>query len=552
MKKYQLIIILVLFTLQTKAQWNQDTLVRNIVSNAVWNQLEPLICRDGTRGYYIGFTDGGGNGTAKIKAQRVDSAGYTLWQNNGIMVSPTTTWGYFLRSVISNDSGGVYMCWTNDVSGSDEIRIQQLDENGLPIWGNSTLIYGGQINQNGSNEKFVADGNGGIIAAWGWDHNQLGGGDNIYCQRIDNNGNKVWGVNPITISSTTKDLRNITSDNNSGIILHYYNGGKMHVQHVDSAGNLLWGNGINLFTQQNYVEQVICYDGNGGIFVPFDTIQPGGLNWDIYFHHVDSSGTILSPIGGYPIAATNKKESHYNMIPDNLGGIYVAYSSCIDSACTLSTIIAKHINSSGTTIWADTACTYFSSWKEYVKASPDGMGGVIFCWIDYRYNNEPVLYSQHYNMNGNKLWFDWGYPVTAVPNLNIDDPILHYDMVNGNTGTCVVTWEDSRTGTINTENIYMAKIDGLVTTGIANYSNSDLSRLFPNPSSGNFKLSFQKLIEKGSIEIFTVLGEIIFETNISNEIEKEINIKNPSNGIYFVKVNDGENHYCKKIIVEHD
>ena len=40
------------------------------------------------------------------------------------------------------------------------------------------------------------------------------------------------------------------------------------------------------------------------------------------------------------------------------------------------------------------------------------------------------------------------------------------------------------------------------------------------------------------------------EKNIYNESREEINVKNISAGIYFVKVLDGEKSYCRKLIVE--
>lgn len=55
---------------------------------------------------------------------------------------------------------------------------------------------------------------------------------------------------------------------------------------------------------------------------------------------------------------------------------------------------------------------------------------------------------------------------------------------------------------------------------------------------------------KGNVEILNILGEKVFTENILNEPKKQINLKNISSGIYFVKVFDGEKYYCKKIIIE--
>ncbi len=88
-------------------------------------------------------------------------------------------------------------------------------------------------------------------------------------------------------------------------------------------------------------------------------------------------------------------------------------------------------------------------------------------------------------------------------------------------------------------------------TGISdNSAGNDAIRIFPNPSSGNFTITFPDITNNGSVEIYSVLGERIFSELVSLTSKKEINLNNISRGIYFVKVYDGEKYYCKKIIVE--
>ena len=88
-------------------------------------------------------------------------------------------------------------------------------------------------------------------------------------------------------------------------------------------------------------------------------------------------------------------------------------------------------------------------------------------------------------------------------------------------------------------------------TGIANNTGTiDAIRIFPNPSSGNFTITFHDITNNGRIEIYSALGERIFSEPVSLTSKKEINLNNISRGIYFVKVFDGEKSYCKKLIVE--
>jgi hypothetical protein len=90
------------------------------------------------------------------------------------------------------------------------------------------------------------------------------------------------------------------------------------------------------------------------------------------------------------------------------------------------------------------------------------------------------------------------------------------------------------------------------TVGINEIQSPNALLVFPSPSAGKFSVSLEKTITNGYVEIVNTLGESVFTEKIVNELKKEISVKNISNGIYFVKVFDGEKYYCKKIIIEHD
>jgi len=75
--------------------------------------------------------------------------------------------------------------------------------------------------------------------------------------------------------------------------------------------------------------------------------------------------------------------------------------------------------------------------------------------------------------------------------------------------------------------------------------------IFPNPSAGNFSIDFGYLVGNGTLELYNIFRQKLFEQNIINESKKVIHLKSISAGIYFVKVFDGEKNYCKKVIVAH-
>ncbi len=76
--------------------------------------------------------------------------------------------------------------------------------------------------------------------------------------------------------------------------------------------------------------------------------------------------------------------------------------------------------------------------------------------------------------------------------------------------------------------------------------------VFPNPTNKtlNIQLESWNGVREGSIKIVNIMGEEL----IAEEIKKpdfEIDVSALPNGIYFLKITDGERSYSKKVIVQH-
>lgn len=72
----------------------------------------------------------------------------------------------------------------------------------------------------------------------------------------------------------------------------------------------------------------------------------------------------------------------------------------------------------------------------------------------------------------------------------------------------------------------------------------------PNPNSGEFKITFNKVISEGRIQIYNIFGEKISDEPLKQTSKKEININPVSAGIYMATIFDGTNTITKKIIVQ--
>lgn len=75
--------------------------------------------------------------------------------------------------------------------------------------------------------------------------------------------------------------------------------------------------------------------------------------------------------------------------------------------------------------------------------------------------------------------------------------------------------------------------------------------VYPNPNNGKFNISLKNSIPKMEVEIYDVLGQKIYEASTHSPLLiNEIDFSSCSKGVYLIKINDGENTYTEKIVIQ--
>jgi chitodextrinase len=82
--------------------------------------------------------------------------------------------------------------------------------------------------------------------------------------------------------------------------------------------------------------------------------------------------------------------------------------------------------------------------------------------------------------------------------------------------------------------------------GLENLSQKDF-KIYPNPSNGNFNIIFDDSNGAHSIEIFSLLGQKVFEKN--NTQDSSISVNNLQKGTYLIKVSKDSKSRTEKIII---
>ena len=76
--------------------------------------------------------------------------------------------------------------------------------------------------------------------------------------------------------------------------------------------------------------------------------------------------------------------------------------------------------------------------------------------------------------------------------------------------------------------------------------------LTPNPANGTTTIVLNELYGYAMFKIVDILGNTIYENEVSNSLKHEIDLENISSGIYFVVLFNDKISCTKKLIVNRD
>ncbi len=278
-----------------------------VVCNATGDQQSIDICSDGDGGAiitWVDFRDPGGD----IYAQRIDKEGNSIYEKNGTCVSNVFINQYEPR-IVEDANNGAIITWYDGRNGNNDIYAQRIDADGNIKWEtNGTTICNAT---GGSNQQrypgICSDGLGGAIITWDDERNGISEHD-IFTQRIDGNGQILWtpnGTGICNLTSSYQTNQKICSDGNNGAIItwqdqrHEINKDDVYAQKIDQNGVVQWsanGSAVSI-TEKDKLNPRIASDGSGGAFICFQTQNREG-QLDIYTQHIKSNGEIEWNIDG--------------------------------------------------------------------------------------------------------------------------------------------------------------------------------------------------------------------------------------------------------------
>jgi len=181
------------------------------------------------------------------------------------------------------------------------------------------------------------------------------------------------------------------------------------------------------------------------------------MGWyTLYLSHIHDDGS-SNPITFWQDATYDDMANcYYDIMPDGSGGAILAWTGIFfndfyggDIAGVF--VSAQRIDSGDNLQWGDSGVYVCMNpeGKAAPRVAPDGLGGAIITWIDYRDDGD--IYAQRLDGAGAPLWTADGVPVMTA-----GDPQAYIRMISDGSGGAILVWVDERSGDTD---IYAQRID---------------------------------------------------------------------------------------------
>ena len=303
-------------------QWTFNGIV---ICSAIDYQYDPFIIYDGEGGAIItweDYRDGSGSYT-DVYAQKINSAGISQWTLNGTAIC-TASYSQGDPMLCSDDKGGAIITWWDYRSGNKDIYIQHINSTGFVQWtSNGVPICTSSGHQ--ENPQIIRDGNGGAIITWS--------DGEIYAQKIDSAGQIKWEANGVEICVAPQGQSHpkLCSDKAGGAIITWYDfrsgsSNDIYAQRILNNGIVEWdsdGVPICIKTNSQMYPEIIADEAGGAIITWYD--MRNGNNDDIYVQRINSEGSILWLIDGISICNADWYQTYPKICNDGQGGAIIAW-----------------------------------------------------------------------------------------------------------------------------------------------------------------------------------------------------------------------------------
>jgi hypothetical protein len=233
-------------------------------------------------------------GDSNIYAQKIGMEGERIWGKD-IRVNTDSGTASQGSPKIATEGENIIVVWDDDRNGDSDIYAQKLDDNGNHLWGGD-LRVNSDLGTSRQSDPAIASQNGHINIAWEDGRNNYG--YDVYAQKLESAGSKMWATDVCVNSADVEASQTAPKVNldDTGVLLvawHDFRGEEtgLGVQRLSVSGTHLWTEDL-IVNNVRYSE--VAFDAVNAIVVVWQDVRNGshlyGDNWDIYAQKINQVG----------------------------------------------------------------------------------------------------------------------------------------------------------------------------------------------------------------------------------------------------------------------
>jgi hypothetical protein len=374
------------------------------------------------------------------------------WPEYGVAVSVGPEYRYKVQ-VVPDGSGGTIIVWRDQRNeAAEDLYAQRLSSDGTPMWAAGGIAIC-DVPAEQWDHRVMAHPDGGAIVVW-MDRRVAYMEEDIYAQRVDNDGNLLWTPGGVAVCTDTsyQVAPAIAHDGGGGAIIVWSDNRTadtdVYAQRLDADGNALWaadGVPVCVYSGSQSAPRLIV-DDTGRTIVVWDDGRTSYNNYNPHAQRLDTDGSRMWATNGVALCTASRNQRSIWLVTDGADGVIAVWRDQRDYTVDLRRydVYAQRVDVNGNVVWpADGVAVAAEPYDQYVEdICPDGGGGVYVVYEDWwDYGADINLYVRRVNPDGTMPWGVYDAPVCTASG-NQRQVRLTGDGVGG----AIATWNDQRTG----------------------------------------------------------------------------------------------------------
>ena len=431
------------------AQWSSDPSTNlPLADKGNGNdQVQPKLKPLPGNGWYVSWFDSDPTSPPPVgydvRIQRLSPSGVELLAHDGALVADLTNSSTQDYGLDIDASGNALLAFLDTRAGSNQqVTATKVNNGGRQIWGR----HGVQLTSDSSFHaapKIAGTSDGQVVVAWTSD-------SNVVLQRLDANGNPLWGAGIVlTESGANYSVADLHAADNGSVILSWVrdtgfgSNRQLRANKFDTTGAVLWGSqNLSIFDTGSLQFGNFPYftpDGSGGAVFGWYTSSP---TLQCFAQHIRADGSEAFPHNG---SAASTNTSNVRVSPS------VSYRASSDETFLFWTeedslqfkngVSGQKFNGTGARQWGQTGLTIIplgSDSQIFVENVQIGTGALVF-WVDQASFTSSTI--QSIKLDGTGATVCAQFPVSTTP-------VTPFGLVADITksGVAALAWADSRIG----------------------------------------------------------------------------------------------------------